>query len=163
MKKSPGAEICCFISFAVFLIPYFSHAFNQTDMDKLQSTRECQWCDLRGADLTGANLSGANLSGANLSRAKLSQADLTGANLSTAYLHGANLTRANLTNAYLSKANLSGAEILDATMNGANLTGATWVDGRKCEQGSMGECKAAEGIPANVGESSFSPRSGQPR
>ena len=32
--------------------------------------------------------------------------------------------------------------ILNASFEGANLNNATWVNGKKCDLGSIGECKA---------------------
>ena len=56
---------------------------------------------------------------------------LTGANLTGAYLYGA----------YLIEADLTGADLSGANLSGADLSLATWVDGRDCAQGSIGECK----------------------
>ena len=91
-------------------------AWNQADLDKLLETKECKGCDLSGALLYGEDLSGADLVGANLLAAQM-----PGANLSDANLSGANLHQADLTN--------------------ANLIWATWNDGRRCAEGSIGECK----------------------
>ncbi|MFW5767789.1 MAG: pentapeptide repeat-containing protein [Bacteroidota bacterium] len=101
-------------------------AFNQEHLDKLREQNACVECDLSGADLSGADLSGAilmwsNLSGANLSGADLYEAVLSGANLSGANLFGAYLVRTYLVE--------------------TDLSGATWVDGRQCAEGSIGECK----------------------
>jgi hypothetical protein len=151
----------CLTFVALFLMSGMSYPFAQKDLDKLEATRECTWCDLQNADLAGAQLSGArlsntSLSGANLSRANLSdanllsarlyRANLSGANLSSAYLRAANLRDANLSNANLSRANLSGANLSYATLSGADLSGADlsgalWADGTKCAEGSTGECK----------------------
>ena len=153
--------VLCFTFAGLFLMSGMSYPFAQKDLDKLEATRDCAWCDLQNADLagarlTGANLSntvlsGANLSGANLSRANLpsawlSRVNLSGADLSSAHLRAANLRDANLSNANLSRANLSGANLSYATLSGADLSGAdlsgaTWTDGRKCAEGSTGECK----------------------
>jgi uncharacterized protein YjbI with pentapeptide repeats len=140
MKKMSLASVFCLVFTALCLASGTSHAFRQTDVDKLLATNNCQWCDLRGADLQGGQFSGADLSGANLSEAQLSGSDLSGANLSTAYLRKANLTRVNLSGAYLVKANMDGANLLDANVAGADLSGCTWTDGTKCEQRSIGKC-----------------------
>ena len=71
---------------------------------------------------------------------------LLDANLSNADLSGADLVGADLTGASLSRAKLSGADFSDANLSGtdlseANLTGAYWVDGKRCKEGSIGECK----------------------
>ena len=134
--------ISCLTCFASFFLPCVSHAFKQSDLDKLLATKECQWCDLHDADITGTKLPGAQLSGANLSGARLSGADLSGANLSAAYLRNTDLSGANLSNAYLDKANLTGAEMKDANMSGANLSEAIWTDGTRCDKDSIKECKS---------------------
>ncbi|MEI6153145.1 MAG: pentapeptide repeat-containing protein [Deltaproteobacteria bacterium] len=91
------------------------YAFKPADLQNLKNTNNCVDCDLSGADLTGADLQTANLSGANLSGT-------------------------NLSNAWLIDANLSKAKITKAIFDGATLDGATWTDGKKCVDGSMGEC-----------------------
>lgn len=141
MRYRNNACAFCLALLAVSLLASSAHSFKQADVDKLLATRECQWCDLRGARISGANLSGGDLSGANLTEANLSDADLSGANLSTAYLRNSDLTGANLSTAFLGKTNLSGAKLNNANLSGATLTGATWTDGTLCQEGSVGECK----------------------
>jgi uncharacterized protein YjbI with pentapeptide repeats len=127
--------------------------------------------DLRGATLRnvkmeGANLSSANLSGAmldyanlvaaNLSKTTLSQATLLGANLRGADLSGSDLVGADLSFAILQNAdlsdsnfggvNLNNADLRGATLNNTNLKGVQlghtiWVDGRVCNDGSVGQCR----------------------
>ncbi|MDR2017618.1 MAG: pentapeptide repeat-containing protein [Syntrophobacterales bacterium] len=128
---------------ALLFIGSFSYAFKQGDLDKLRSTRECQWCDLHGVDLSGADLVGVNLSSANLTGARLSKANLTGANLAGTYLRNSNLAGADLTNAFLNKANLSGADVTDVNLTGTDMSEAVWADEKKCIKGSIGECKSA--------------------
>jgi uncharacterized protein YjbI with pentapeptide repeats len=145
--------------------------FDDADLRRLQSTNQCPGCNLTGirlseaklpnAILSGANISSASisnskltnadLSGANLAYINLTRADLSGANMSSADLRVAILTDAKLQKANLSKANLSGAALFDANLTGANLDGANltgafldgaiWVDGKKCQKGSKGECR----------------------
>jgi uncharacterized protein YjbI with pentapeptide repeats len=122
MKAKSIAVIIVIIFPVLFLASADVHAFKQADLDKLLSTKECQWCDLHGANLSGADLHGANLSSANLTGANLSKANLAGANLAGTYLRNSNLSGANLT--------------------GADLSEAVWVEGRKCPKESIGECKA---------------------
>lgn len=113
-------------------------------------------CDKQGAWLKGADISGSNLSavrlnsaqlgGANLSNANLAGADLSYANLSHARLSGANLARADLTgadltDADLSHADLSGASVAGAELAQARLDRAIWPDGRRCGDGSLGQCR----------------------
>ena len=135
-----------------------SLSFNQADLDKLLSTKECQWCDLHNADLSGAKLAGAQLSGANLSGARLPGADLSGANLSSTYLRNADFSGANLSNAYLDKANLTGAEIKDANLSGANLSDAIWTDGTRCDKDSIKECKNSRSNRSGGRNRTLSPR-----
>jgi hypothetical protein len=161
VKRNNLILVLCAAIVALILTSGMSYPFAQKDLDKLESTRECTWCDLQNADLSGAQLTGVrlsntNLSGVNLSRAnlsdaslpsaRLSRANLSGANLSGATLSGAYLRDANLTNANLSRANLSGANLSYANVSGANLSGADlsgalWTDGIKCAEGSTGTCK----------------------
>ncbi len=145
--------------------------FDDADLQRLKSTNQCQGCNLTGAVLSGASypdakLAGANISSASISNSKLANADfsganmayinltsadLTGANMSNTDLRVANLTNAKLQKANLSRANLAGAALFDANLTGANLdganlngaflAGATWVDGKKCIEGSKGECR----------------------
>jgi uncharacterized protein YjbI with pentapeptide repeats len=103
------------LALAVFLTIDVTHAFRQEDMDKLASSNQCPRCDLSNASFWGVRLVSVDLSGANLSRANLGRSDLTNANLKGANLSGANLEY-------------------------ANLSGATWVDGKICEDGSIGKC-----------------------
>jgi uncharacterized protein YjbI with pentapeptide repeats len=37
--------------------------------------------------------------------------------------------------------NLTGANLDGANLAGAYLSGAIWVDGKKCHEGSKGECR----------------------
>ena len=156
--------------FCLILVPllFFSldaGAFKQEDLDKLSATKQCPFCDLASAELPGAGLSGSRLPGSRLSEANLSNADLSeanlrnanishgrlvNANLSKADLSGADLSKADLSGASLSHAKLSGTELSGATLSGAdlsgaNLSGAYWVDGKKCKEGSIGECKKDSG------------------
>ncbi len=105
---------------------------------------------LGGADLAYTNMVGANLSGtqmgqaalvgANLRNADLSAANLNGANLAYAIFQGADLTGADLTGADLSNADLKGATITFAKIADARLDKATWIDGKICAVGSIGNC-----------------------
>jgi hypothetical protein len=118
---------------------------------------EVNWsgCDKQGLWLAGANLSGAaladtrlnsaQLTGANLSYAKLPDADLSFANLAgaklvSADLKGTDLSHAELRDADLQYADLRGANLLDASLQAAALDHATWIDGRVCKPGSVGQC-----------------------
>ena len=69
----------------------------------------------------------------------MSKADLSGADLSNADLAGASLKGGK---AY--RHGLVGREIERCRPFKANLSGAYWVDGRKCGEGSVGECKKDE-------------------
>ncbi len=111
--------------------------------------------DWHESSMAQMRLDGANLQGANLSRSILQLASLKDANLMMINLEGAHLHAANLRNTNLMLANLSNASLLDADLTGANLRGAnltktiliqarfdgaTWIDGRVCATGSVGEC-----------------------
>jgi hypothetical protein len=102
-------------------------------------------CDRSAAQLANsylgsAQLSKADLSSADLSMSYLSAANLTGANLQGADLRGAVMQAVFLRDADLSQANLDGA-VLSGTFLGADFSGATWIDGRRCAEGSVGECR----------------------
>jgi len=102
--------------------------------------------NLSGTKLTGADLGAAQLRATDLSYASLEDADLSGANLRTANLKGALLSGANLSlsdlrDADFGHASLQGANLSGANLNGTKLSRATWVDGRVCADGSVGECR----------------------
>lgn len=109
------------------------------DIKRLQDTKECPGCNLRGANLankvltfvnlSNANLSGANLSGANLSGANLSSTNLTNANLSSAKLNGARMIGTNLIGTNLAEANLLGANLWNTDLTGAKLNSTKMPDG----------------------------------
>ena len=48
---------------------------------------------------------------------------------------------ANFTNSNLFESDFTGANILNAVFEGANLNNATWINGKKCNLGSIGKCK----------------------
>ena len=103
------------------------------------------------AIMESTDLSGANLYASNLQRARLSYADLGGAHLrlvdfSQASLKGASLRNADLTQAIFTQADLSYADFTGATIDQtdfsqAKLDHAIWIDGRKCQVGSIGHCR----------------------
>lgn len=106
--------------------------------------------DLRGMVLSNGAAPGAQLRGADLAAADLRYADLRGADLSYTRLGGANLKGADLrdtdlTYAVLHDVDLSFADLRGANLGGADLTeailhGAVWTDGRRCAEGSLGDC-----------------------
>jgi uncharacterized protein YjbI with pentapeptide repeats len=140
MRKSFVKMIA--ITAAIFLVAIGqAGAWDRLDLEQLLRARQCPDCNLSEAilslvDLRDVNLAGANLYKANLSQARLQRADLKNANLYRTNLASANLTGADLRNAILVRANVDGVNLRDA-----NLSGATWIDGRKCAKGSIGECK----------------------
>lgn len=151
MRKFRNHALAWSVVILTFVVPSEVSAFKQEDLDKVQATKQCTFCDLAGAPLTGLDISGGRLSGTKLSGANLSKANLSGANVRNANLHGAQLVGANLSNgdlsgASLAHAKLTGADLSEAKLSGtdlseANLSGAYWTDGKKCKEGSIGECK----------------------
>jgi hypothetical protein len=155
------AIVMCLCAISVIAVPHRADAFKQHDVDTVLATKQCTFCDLSDARLSGVDLSGGRLSGARLAGADLSKANLSGANVRNAFMHHARLVDANLSNADLSGADLAhadlsgttlthaklaGADLSDAKLaatdlSGANLTGTYWIDGKKCGEGSIGECK----------------------
>lgn len=120
--------------------------------------RDVQWDGARmagsrfdGANLTGASLSGAELENAtfndarldatDLSGARLINCDFNGASLSGARLNSAEMINADFMDADLTGSDLTGAVMINAEFMAARLEGATWTDGRRCGQGSVGECR----------------------
>jgi uncharacterized protein YjbI with pentapeptide repeats len=107
--------------FQCVLFTGIGYGFDNAHFQKLNSTNKCEKCDLSNVNLANLDMYGANLAGANLS----------GANLSEASFNDANLTGANLT----------GANIKGTNFSGAKLSNTIWVDGKKCQSGSIGKCK----------------------
>ncbi len=99
------------------------------------ATRFSVGAELSGIDLTGALLKATDLTGADLTATRLIDADLAGANLKMATLTKADFSRANLDGV-----NLVGATIEGARFDDAYLTGAIWVNGQRCQPGSIGRC-----------------------
>ena len=81
------------------------------------------------------NLYEANLEGGNFEKANFLSANLTRVNFK-----GSSLIETNFSNSNLFEADLTGANILNSTFEGANLNNAIWIDGLKCNLGSIGEC-----------------------
>lgn len=111
-----------------------------SNINKLETTRECVECNLSGLDAPGsnfsycmlrrANLNSANLSDANLSHTvlmdvNLSMANLDGANLSNAFLYSASFDNAFMEEANLSYANLEGAVLTNADLTSSDMSGTT--------------------------------------
>ena len=81
------------------------------------------------------NLYEANLEGGIFEKANFSSANLTRVNFK-----GASLIETNFSNSNLFEADLTGANILNANFEGANLNNTIWIDGEKCNLGSIGKC-----------------------
>jgi hypothetical protein len=119
---------------------------------------EAESADMDGALLNngvfpGARLSGSRINNADLQYADLSRADLSYVEFRGSLLKGANLARGDLSYADLSGADLSFSNLTDANLGGARLEGAIfdhaiWLDGRKCQPGSVGGCRVG-GDPAS--------------
>ncbi len=103
------------------MLPAPATAFVAEDLARFQKERRCIGCDLRGVDFRGMDLRAVVLEGT--------------------LLVGANLQGVNLEDAFLEDANLQDVNISAAVLSGAGLDGATWIDGRACEQDSVGTCK----------------------
>jgi len=82
------------------------------------------------------NLYEANLEGGNFEKSNFTSANLTRVNFK-----GSSLIEANFKNSNLFEADFTGANILNANFEGANLNYTIWVDGKKCELESVGNCK----------------------
>jgi hypothetical protein len=125
---------CLLAVVAAPLLAGMAQAANPDHVSRLETSKQCNQCDLSGADLSAMDLSGAQLVGANLNTANLVNANLSGANLTeaslvAANLVGANLRQANLTKttfvyANLTRGQLQGATLLKTDLQGANLAEA---------------------------------------
>ena len=62
--------------------------------------------------------------------------NLTGAKFINAKLNNADLRFVNFRNA-----DFTGADLTGAQLHRSDFSGATWVDGKKCADGSIGVCK----------------------
>ena len=81
------------------------------------------------------NLYESNLEGGIFEKANFSSANLTRVNFK-----GSSLIETNFSNSNLFEADLTGANILNANFEGANLNNTIWIDGIKCNLGSIGKC-----------------------
>ena len=101
--------------------------------------------------MMNSSLANGNFPESSFYRANLYEANLEGGNFEATNFESANLTRVNFKasslvgaifkNSNMFESDLTGANILNATFEGTNLNNATWVDGKKCQLGSIGECK----------------------
>jgi len=98
---------------------------------------------LQDANLFGTDLREADIAYANLSGSNLSFTDFQGAIVKGANLRAADLSKANFSNADLSYADMRQARLSDTVFTNADLSHALWVDGRKCQAGSIGTCRFA--------------------
>jgi uncharacterized protein YjbI with pentapeptide repeats len=120
----------------LFCVTTFLYGFDEKHVQALKKTNNCKKCDLSGATLSNLDLSYADLSSANLSGSDLSNSVLSSANLTKANLSGANLTSVNFHGA-----DLSGADVSKANLNKTYFDQATWINGKGCKVGSIGQCK----------------------
>ena len=81
-----------------------------------------------------------NLYESNLEGGIFEKANFTSANLTRVNFKGSSLIETNFSNSNLFEADFTGANILNANFEGANLNNAIWVDGKKCNLGSIGKC-----------------------
>jgi uncharacterized protein YjbI with pentapeptide repeats len=100
---------------------------------------KCAGIDLHSADLQNASLKGIDLHGANLRNARLTGAWLENADLHGADMHGADAITTIFRGANLEGATLEGGHIGNAQFGGANLSNFTWIDGKKCKPGTVGD------------------------
>ena len=91
--------------------------------------------------MMNSTLANGNFPEASFFRANLYEANFTSANLTRANFKASSLIEANFNNSNLFEADFTGANILNANFDGANLNNATWIDGKKCGLGSIGQCK----------------------
>jgi uncharacterized protein YjbI with pentapeptide repeats len=99
---------------------------------------------LRQGRFSGSSFKGGDLMYADLSGSDLSYADFTGAKMKGVNLQQADLTYADFTGADLSFADFRGANLGGVQLGGATLDQAIWQDGKKCQPGSVGDCRLEE-------------------
>ena len=95
--------------------------------------------------MMNSTLANGNFSESSFVRTNLYESNLEGgifenANLTRVNFKGASLIETNFNNSNLFEANFTGANILNSNFEGANLNNAIWVDGVKCNLGSIGNC-----------------------
>jgi Pentapeptide repeats (8 copies) len=126
-----------------------SLAANPQHVSQLESTGQCESCDLSGASFVGidfsevqvnlqnANLNGANFTGATMPKVNLNGAsaigatffgtDLQGATLKNTNLPYSNLVKVKLNNAILEKTDFYSANLAEADLSGAKVTKTNFV------------------------------------
>ena len=136
MSKGKGVLTMVMVVVCFFIASTVLYGFDEKQVQTLKKTNNCKKCDLTGAKLNNLDLSYADLSSANLSGADLSNSVLFSANLTKANLSGANLTSVNFHGA-----DLSGADVSKANLSKTYFDQATWINGKGCKVGSIGQCK----------------------
>lgn len=81
-------------------------SFSKADLKKIQNSKECIRCNLRGADLSHMDLSSGSYMYTDFSHCNLRKTNFFGANLSFAIFTGTNLSEANTTDTNISEAKL---------------------------------------------------------
>lgn len=82
-----------------------------------------------------------NFSNADLRGSRISGSVFNGSNFQNADLQGAELSRSRFEYVDFRNASLRNATLRRVRLTGANLSGAIWTDGRRCAEGSIGECR----------------------
>ncbi len=133
-------KLASIITFVSHLKPklFYSDSESESKRDKYIFLSNI---NLEGAYLRNITLENASLSGSNLRNAELEGTNFKGAKLKRTNLEKADLDRANFTNADLRGANLYKASIQQTIFTNANLENATWINGKRCVKGSLGECR----------------------
>ena len=99
------------------------------------------WSNLMNTDMSYCNLDSAMFFEANLTNAKLSQSNLSNIEFEGAILKNADLSGSKLHYTSLRKANLMGAKLTNVSLKNTDFSHAIWIDGRKCQEGSVNDCK----------------------
>ncbi len=110
--------------FTVFFVAIFLcsclFAYAQHAGNKDFSRKEAENSSFKGMDLSGA---------------KFIHTDLDNSNF-----EGTNLTGADFTRAELENCNFKNANLTNVNFSHADLEKATWIDGKVCAEGSIGNC-----------------------
>ena len=128
---------------------------------KMLGTTRFTGCDLSGARFSDAFAQGATFDYSDLSDADFSETDLSysslimvdalktsfvGADLRNTCMRLSSLRQADLTSTVITHADLSVCDLLGAQIDASthcyqtDFTGSTWIDGKRCDVGSIGHC-----------------------
>src|SRR6056300_1050461 len=134
------------IIFISFTFIFINNSYSACD-DPLGDGVDYSFCqfseeqDLSRAYAPNSDLSFISFIKVNLDKSILMNTNLSNGNFAEASFFRANLYEANFKDSNLFGSDFTGANITNATFDGANLNNSIWIDGAKCNLGSIGVCK----------------------